>query len=199
MKVTQLTKNFQEAGVDHCHFPSVYYDSPYPMCHQTLQLVQISANQLPLCWPSQEVLMVKNSPANAGRHQRCEFETWVRKIPWRRAWQPTLVFLPGEPHGQRSLAGCSPWGHKETQLRKLSMQAGRKEHRTKTFSKKSSNLLLKLYLFASEVILITLISLLTNQISYQMISKAILILNLTLCHHRAWATPRASSHHSSPC
>ena len=38
----------------------------------------------------------------------------VRKIPWRRAWQPTLVFLPGEFHGQRSLAGYSPWGCKES-------------------------------------------------------------------------------------
>ena len=33
---------------------------------------------------------------------------WVWKIPWRREWQPTPVFLPGEFHGQRSLAGCSP-------------------------------------------------------------------------------------------
>ena len=33
-----------------------------------------------------------------------------RKIPWRKKWQPTLVFLPGESHGQRTLAGCSPWG-----------------------------------------------------------------------------------------
>ena len=45
-------------------------------------------------------------------------ETQVRsldqKIPWRRAWQPTLVFLPGESHGQKSLAGYSPWGHKES-------------------------------------------------------------------------------------
>ena len=41
------------------------------------------------------------------------FETWVGKIPWRRKWQPTLVFLPGESHGQRSLAGYSPWGLKE--------------------------------------------------------------------------------------
>ena len=44
-------------------------------------------------------------------------ETWVwplsQKAPLRRAWQPTAVFLPGESHGQRSLAGCSPWGHKE--------------------------------------------------------------------------------------
>ena len=33
-------------------------------------------------------------------------------MPWRRAWQPTPVFLPGESHGQRSLVGYSPWGHK---------------------------------------------------------------------------------------
>ena len=36
------------------------------------------------------------------------------KIPWRRKWQPTPVFLPGESHGQRSLEGCSPWGRKES-------------------------------------------------------------------------------------
>ena len=41
------------------------------------------------------------------------FNTWVGKIPWRRKWQPTPVFLPGKSHGQRSLAGCSPWGRKE--------------------------------------------------------------------------------------
>ena len=39
---------------------------------------------------------------------------WVGKIPWRRKWQPTPVFLPGESHGQRSLAGYSPRGHKES-------------------------------------------------------------------------------------
>ena len=47
--------------------------------------------------------------------QRCmrhRFDPWLRKIPWRRAWQSTPVFLPGESHGQRSLAGYSPWGHK---------------------------------------------------------------------------------------
>ena len=55
--------------------------------------------------------VVKNVPANAG-NKRCRFP-WVRKIPWRRAWQPTPVFLPGESHGQRSLAGYSPWGRKE--------------------------------------------------------------------------------------
>ena len=38
------------------------------------------------------------------------FNSWVRKIPWRRAWLPTPVFLPGEFHGQRSLVGYNPWG-----------------------------------------------------------------------------------------
>ena len=42
------------------------------------------------------------------------FNPWVRKIPWRREWQPTPVFLPGEPHGQRSLVDYSPWGCEES-------------------------------------------------------------------------------------
>ena len=46
------------------------------------------------------------------RHKRCGLSPWVGKIPWRRAWQPTPVFLPGEPHGQQSLVDYSPWGHK---------------------------------------------------------------------------------------
>ena len=58
-------------------------------------------------------LVVKNSPASAG-DMRLELDPWVGRIPWRRAWQPTPVFLPGESHGQRSLAGYSPWGCKES-------------------------------------------------------------------------------------
>ena len=42
------------------------------------------------------------------------FDPSVSKIPWRRAWQPTPVFLPGEYHGQRSLMGYSQWDHKES-------------------------------------------------------------------------------------
>jgi len=42
------------------------------------------------------------------RHKRREFDLWVWKSPWRRAWQPTPVFLPGESHGQKSLVGYSP-------------------------------------------------------------------------------------------
>ena len=40
--------------------------------------------------------------------RKCGFDPWVQKIPWRRKWQPALVFLPGEFHEQRSLAGCNP-------------------------------------------------------------------------------------------
>ena len=43
-------------------------------------------------------------------------ETWVRKIPWRRKWQLTPVFLPGKSHGWRRLADYSPWGHKELDM-----------------------------------------------------------------------------------
>ena len=50
----------------------------------------------------------KEPTCQCRRHKRCRFDPWVRKIPWRKAWQPTPVFLPGESHGQRSLAGYSP-------------------------------------------------------------------------------------------
>ena len=49
--------------------------------------------------------------------RRPGFDSWVGEILWRRKWQPTPVFLPGESHGQRSLAGYSPPGSKESQLR----------------------------------------------------------------------------------
>ena len=54
---------------------------------------------------AQGALVVK-VPSNAG-DKRCRFDLWVGKIPWRRAWQPTPVFLPEESHGQKSLEGYS--------------------------------------------------------------------------------------------
>ena len=48
------------------------------------------------------------------QYARPRFNPWVRKIPWRRKWQPTPVLFPGKFHGQRSLMGYSPWGHKES-------------------------------------------------------------------------------------
>ena len=65
---------------------------------------------------SQVALVVKKHTCQCKKHKRHVFDPWVRKIPWRRAWQPTLVFLPGKFHGQRSLAGYSPWGHKQSNV-----------------------------------------------------------------------------------
>ena len=49
--------------------------------------------------------------------RRCKkggLNPWVSKMPWRWVWKPNLVFLPGKSHGQSSLAGDNPWGHKES-------------------------------------------------------------------------------------
>ena len=55
-------------------------------------------------WASEMALVVKNLPVNSGDVKRPRFSPGVKKISWRRAWQPTSVFLPGESCGQRSLA-----------------------------------------------------------------------------------------------
>ena len=64
-----------------------------------------------LPWGLLRWLSGKESACQCRRHR---FDPWEGKIPWRRAWKPTPVFLPGKPHGQRSLAGYSPWGCKES-------------------------------------------------------------------------------------
>ena len=56
--------------------------------------------------------MVKNLPAK----QEAWFDPWIRKITWRRKWQPPPVFLPGKSHGQSSLVGYSPWGGRESDM-----------------------------------------------------------------------------------
>jgi len=62
-----------------------------------------SDSALHIRWPKYWSFSFSNSPSNA----------YSGKIPWRRKWQPTPVFLPGKSHEQRSLAGYSPWSHKE--------------------------------------------------------------------------------------
>ena len=56
----------------------------------------------------------KESTCQYRRHGRLRFNPWVGKIPWRRNQQPSPVSLPGKSHGQRRLAGYSPWGRKES-------------------------------------------------------------------------------------
>ena len=58
----------------------------------------------------------KESACQYRGYRRLGFDSWVRKIPWRRKWQPSLAFLPGKFHGQRSLEGYSPWHHKELNM-----------------------------------------------------------------------------------
>ena len=74
--------------------PLVFFPSSFSLCPFGASLV---------------AQMVKNQPET-----KSGFDPWVGKIPWRTKWQATAVFLPGECHGQRSLVGYSPWGHKES-------------------------------------------------------------------------------------
>ena len=61
--------------------------------------------------------VAKNMPTNAGATGDAgSIVSWVGKIPWRRKWQPTQVFLPRKSHGQRNLMGYSPWGCKESDM-----------------------------------------------------------------------------------
>ena len=65
----------------------------------------------------------KEPACQCRRCKRCEFNPWVRKIPWRRAWQPTPIFFPGKFHGQRSLLSSSPWGCIESDMSEATYQA----------------------------------------------------------------------------
>ena len=84
-----------------CNTPSLLKLSPF--LH--LQLIWGESPLGLLRW-----LSGKESAFQCRRCKRCELDPWVRKIPWRRKWQPTPVFFPGEPHRQRSLVGYSPKG-----------------------------------------------------------------------------------------
>ena len=77
----------------------------------------------PLGFPGGAV--VKEPACQRRRYRRRKFDPWVRKIPWRRKRQPTPALLPGEAHGQRSLAGCSPWGRKESDTAEATWHAHR--------------------------------------------------------------------------
>ena len=60
--------------------------------------------------------VIKNLPASAGAVGDLGSAPQSGRFPWRSKWQPTPVFLLGKPHGQRSLAGCSPWGCKQSDM-----------------------------------------------------------------------------------
>ena len=77
-------------------------------------------------WTEEHMHITSNSYAKAlmgvpgssdgkesAQYRKSRLDSWVEKIPWRRSWQPTPVFLPGESRGQRNLVGYSPWGRTE--------------------------------------------------------------------------------------
>ena len=59
---------------------------------------------------------VKNPPANAGDSGDAGLIPGVKKLPWRRKWQPTPVFLPEESHDREDPGGLQPWGHPNLDL-----------------------------------------------------------------------------------
>ena len=86
-----------------------------PLCGpNSLLFVMGSLDQMPIMIPSNHYrgfpggASGKEHACQCRRHKGCEVDPWAGKIPWRRKQQPTPVFLPGESHGQRSLAGYSP-------------------------------------------------------------------------------------------
>ena len=87
---------------------------------------------------------IKNPPAMQ-ETMRHGFNPWVRKIPWRRTWQPTPVFLPGESHGQRSLVGYSPWGCKESDMAEATVHMRTVESDQVPTCTKSSSLTAKIF------------------------------------------------------
>ena len=97
MRVTKLEKA-----------PSLPWEEIHWLSLGTLE-VNIFPRNLWRLRTSQAMLVLKNQPANAG-DIRGGGSTLLGKISWRRKWQPTPVFWPGESHGQRSLVGYSPWG-----------------------------------------------------------------------------------------
>ena len=97
--------------------------------YKEIDLREVSFCELPgsaeAVWPLQSgshlslktyLLIGLSGKQSAYQCRRRGFDPWVRKIVWRRKWQPILVFLPGKSHGQRSLAGYSPWGSKESDM-----------------------------------------------------------------------------------
>ena len=65
-----------------------------------------------MIWYSKQASLVLSGKEPTCQFRTCVFDCWARKIPWRRKWQPTPVFLLGKSHDQRSLTGYSPWNHK---------------------------------------------------------------------------------------
>ena len=92
--------HFSCSGLDHLTYELIYKNIVFSFL--TLGFLYGTSGKEPAC--------------QCRRYTRCRFSSWVRKMPCRRIWQPTPVFLPGEFDGQRSLEGYNPEDHKESDM-----------------------------------------------------------------------------------
>ena len=109
-----LTQNPFKFSISNCPFPCQFLSST--------PLLPLFKAAVPILFGNRHWFHESFPGGASGKEptsqsRRCQghgFDPWVRKIPWRGAWQPTPVLLPGESHGQRSLVGYSPQGRKES-------------------------------------------------------------------------------------
>ena len=89
----------------------------------TLSTLGVRARLLQMNTPYPWAFVVAQQQRICLQHRTARFDPWVGKIPRRRAWQPTVVLLPKESHGQRSLVGCRPSGHTESDVTEVTLTA----------------------------------------------------------------------------
>ena len=119
LKEIKKILNVEFPGLHHSEGESMkWWSKAHRLCFS--QLCWLLANYwFPLHVFMYILYFIGDFPGGAsGKGPACQFglDPWVGKIPWKRAWQPTPVFWPGESRGQRSLAGYSPWGHQESDM-----------------------------------------------------------------------------------
>ena len=88
-------------------FSCALHSQPHDSQYSALDCILSTNENLSHMWRSG-----KEFACQCRRSKREVFDPWVGKMPWQRAWQVTPIFLPGKSHGQRSLVGYSPGGHK---------------------------------------------------------------------------------------
>ena len=104
------TRNWQSRGyrIENLSIPGWKAGDPYEAVKEPWLNTLVDISWDSTSWASQVTLVVKNLAVNADGHKRCEFNPWVGKIPWCRAWELTAIFLSGELCGQRNLVDYSP-------------------------------------------------------------------------------------------
>ena len=110
----QLAKTSEPTGLD--LGPATYWLCTAPLCVPSQRLPEydtVFSQHLHVGMRNHGNKLPGSLPANSGCLSGGCYDYAFRKIPWRRKWQPTPVFLPGKFHGQRTLAGSSPRGCKE--------------------------------------------------------------------------------------